>query len=228
MSIKNDCAIFIPARAGSKTIKNKNLINFCGKPLICWTIEQALNTKFYNHIYVSSDSNKILKIAEKYKVNLIKRPQNISGDNAQTELAMEHFVNKSNKKYKYIILLQPTSPLRHSKDIEKALKHMIKQKKKSLFSACLFSDLTMWNKKNRVFKSYNYDYENRKPRQKESTYIIENGSIYISTVSNLLKNKNRLVKNSISYYIMNKLQLFEIDDYADLSVCKKIFINKIY
>ena len=72
--------------------------------------------------------------------------------------------------YKYIILLQPTSPLRYSDDIEKAFDQMIKEKKESLFSASMFSDLTIWKKNKNKFKPLNYDISNRKPRQKDSDY----------------------------------------------------------
>ena len=108
--MQNECAIFIPARGGSKGLKNKNLKIFASKPLLYWSIKQAKNTKFKNHIYVSSDSVKILDYAHKCSAKVIKRPKNISKDNSSTEDAIIHFLNTVKKKYKYIIMLQPTSP----------------------------------------------------------------------------------------------------------------------
>ena len=75
---------FIPARGGSKGIPKKNIKKFNGKPLIYWTIKQAVKSKLISDTYVSSDSNEILKIASKYGASIIKRPKNISGDYATT------------------------------------------------------------------------------------------------------------------------------------------------
>ena len=111
----NKTLIFIPARSGSKRIKNKNIRKVNGKPLIYWTIEYAKkNTKNNEDIIVSSDSNYIHKISIGEKVRFFKRPKNISGDKAEVYFAVVHALNKikNSEKYKYIALLQPTSPIR--------------------------------------------------------------------------------------------------------------------
>ena len=84
----------VPCRGNSKGIKNKNLVNFSGKPLMYWTIKQLKDCKTIKEIYVTSDSEKILNYAQNLKVGIIKRPSNISGDNAQSEEAILHAIKK--------------------------------------------------------------------------------------------------------------------------------------
>ena len=127
----NKTLIFIPARSGSKRIKNKNIRKVNGKPLIYWTIEYAKkNTKNNEDIIVSSDSNYIHKISIGEKVRFFKRPKNISGDKAEVYFAVVHALNKikNSEKYKYIALLQPTSPIRPKNMIFNGIKTLKKNK----------------------------------------------------------------------------------------------------
>ena len=122
--------IIIPARAGSKRIRNKNIRKINGKPLIYWTIKYAKKYAKNDEIVISSDSRIIHKIAKKEKIKFIKRPKNISGDNAKVYLAIVDVLKKidDSKKYKYIALLQPTSPLRPKNMISKGVKILEKNK----------------------------------------------------------------------------------------------------
>ena len=91
----SETLIFIPARSGSKRIKNKNVRKINGKPLICWTIKYAKKyTKKNDDIIVSSDSDYINKISIKEKVKFFKRPKNISGDKAEVYFAVVHVLNE--------------------------------------------------------------------------------------------------------------------------------------
>jgi CMP-N-acetylneuraminic acid synthetase len=127
----SDTLIFIPARSGSKRIKNKNIRKINGKPLIYWTIKYAKKyIKDYEDIIVSSDSDYIQKISVREKVKFFKRPKNISGDKAEVYFAVVHALNKikKSKKYKYIALLQATSPIRPDNMIFNAIKTLKKNK----------------------------------------------------------------------------------------------------
>jgi len=127
----SETLIFIPARSGSKRIKNKNIRKVNGKPLIYWTIEYAKKyVKNSEDIIVSSDSNYIHKISIQEKVRFFKRPKNISGDKAEVYFAVIHALNKikNSKKYKYIALLQPTSPIRPKNMIFNGIKTLEKNK----------------------------------------------------------------------------------------------------
>ena len=83
----------IPARCNSKEIPDKNIISFCGKPLIAWTIEQALYSTCISDVYVSSDSDKILNISKEYGAKTIKRPDDIAKDESTSEEALLHAID---------------------------------------------------------------------------------------------------------------------------------------
>ena len=223
----NHCIIL--ARGGSKGIPNKNIITFCGKPLIYWTIKQAKDSKIFKYIWVSSDSEKILKIVKRYGVRTIKRPKKFSTDNSSSEDAWEHsikYIYNNNIKIDLVFSPQVTSPIRTKYDIIKSIKLFKKEKYDSMFSANIYSALTLWNEKNKNLRSLNYDYKKRTIRQKNDIQYIENGSFYIFLPSTILKYKNRFGKN-IGYYKMEIWKLLEIDDHEQLELCKIIMKNYI-
>ena len=102
--------VIIPARGNSKGVKKKNLLNFCSKPLLYWSIVQAKKSKFKNHIYISSESEEIKKLCDKMKVKFIKRPKKLCSDTSSSESAIIHALNVIGGKVKNIIFLQATSP----------------------------------------------------------------------------------------------------------------------
>ena len=110
----------IPARGGSKRLPRKNLLDLSGKPLIAWSIEAGLKSKYIDKLVVSSDDNKILDIADTYNIQAIKRPKKLSNDTATTFDAIKHTIDKL-ESYDYIVLLQPTSPLRNCKHIDESI-----------------------------------------------------------------------------------------------------------
>ena len=116
----------ICARGGSKGIKNKALVNFRGKPLIFYTIKQALNAKIFKEVIVSTDSLKIQKIAKLTAQKVGLRPKNISSDNSSKLLAISHAFKEAEqyfkRKFEICFDLDLTSPLRNIDDIKKALK----------------------------------------------------------------------------------------------------------
>ncbi len=118
----------IPARSGSKRIKNKNIKNFNKKPLIAWTIESALRSKLVDDVYVTSENDNILRMSKKYGAKIIKRPKKLSNNIIHVDEAIRHAYLEVNKKYDYIVTLQPTSPLRTDKNIDEAIKMIIKKK----------------------------------------------------------------------------------------------------
>ena len=119
--MKKEIIAFIPARGGSKSIKNKNLKKLGKKNLVEIAINQALKSKLFSKIILSSDSSSILKVGKKYKkIEIFKRPPNISKDVSKTELAiLNYFKNNKNYIAEYLIVLQVTSPLRKMKTLGK-------------------------------------------------------------------------------------------------------------
>ena len=136
-SKKRNIVAIIPARSGSKRLKNKNIYNFRKMPMIAWTIKAALNSKFINKVYVSSDSKKILDIAKKYKAKTILRPKNLSDDKTPKILAIRHAVkqlSKDNKKIHIVASLQANSPNITALDIDTCISDMINKNKSEVMS----------------------------------------------------------------------------------------------
>jgi len=166
----------IPARGGSKGIPRKNIIDFCGKPLLAWTIEQCLEADDVNDVWVSSDNDEILDVAMLYGAKAIKRPIDISGDMATSESAWLHaidYLKNNNIPLDVVLAPQVTSPLRETIDINNAISKFFKGNYDSMISASMAEDLFFWEESNTGLDSVNYDYKNRKRRQDFKEQIIE-------------------------------------------------------
>ncbi|AQS93263.1 acylneuraminate cytidylyltransferase [Polaribacter sp. BM10] len=210
----------IPARGGSKGIPMKNIINFKGKPLIQWTIDAALQSNYITDTLVSSDSDEILEVAKKNKdVLLLKRPNYLAEDSTRTEPVLKHAINSlQNKKYDYIILLQPTSPLRDSKDIDASFKKIEKQNADSLISVC--------NVEHHPYKTFKLDKNGFlkgiinndfpfSPRQILPETFRANGAIYIIKTKKFLEKELLITDNTLDYQ-MSKQKSLDIDTKEDL------------
>jgi CMP-N,N'-diacetyllegionaminic acid synthase len=212
----------IPARGGSKGIPNKNIIDFNNHPLLSYSITQALSSSFIQEVYVSSDSDQILDIAQQYGAFPIVRPLNISGDKASSEEALTHTINQISTPFDTVVFLQPTSPLRTSFDIDKCLSDFYSKKLDSLFSSCELEDCLIWEDSNGNLSSINYNFNNRKRRQDHLPQLVENGSIYIFNKKGYIQNKNRLF-GKIGHTIMESWKMFEIDNFEDLELCSFLY-----
>ena len=214
----------IPARGGSKGIPKKNIIDFCGKPLIAWSILQSKNCKLIDEVYVSSDDDEIIDISCRYGAKAIKRPRELATDFSTSEDALLHAVSVIEEKthIDLVVFLQATSPLREKKDIEKALKDFQTQGADSLFSAAKLEDFFIWKKTSGGLISMNYDYQNRTRRQDVETQYVENGSIYIFKPS-VLKEYNNRLGGRIGVYEMEFWKTREIDTMEDKEICEWFF-----
>ena len=216
----------ILARGGSKGIPKKNIINFCGKPLINWSINQAQNSKYISSVWVSSDNKKILEIAKKQKAGTIKRPKKISTDKSSSEIGWIHAINEieKNQKIDLVIGLQTTSPIRETKDLDEAIKKFKKNNADTMFSCTKLDDFFVWEKKKSKYSSLNYDYKNRKRRQDIKNQYLENGSFYIFKPEIIKKTKNRL-GGKIEVTVQEFWKSFEIDSIENLKFSEIIMKN---
>ncbi len=141
--------VVIPARAGSKGIIGKNIIDFCEKPLIAWSIEQALNSSSVSGVYVSTDGEDIAKISEQYGAKVIWRPGELASDTASSEDALIHAIGEIEKQEQFesMVFLQATSPIRRNNDIDDAIREFEGGNYDSLFSMAMLDDYCMWKKK---------------------------------------------------------------------------------
>lgn len=219
----------IPARGGSKGIPRKNIKNLLDKPLIAWTIEQALLSKNIDRVIVSTDDKEIAEVALKYGADVpFMRPSELSVDTAATEPCMTHAINwlEVNEKYfcDNVVLLQATSPVRRKTSIDNAFGLFYNSNADSLVSVCEFWHF-LWENRN-VPKAL-YNFQNRPRRQDikpEDIKLKENGSIYITNKEKFMSAENRLVGN-ICAYVMDELESFEIDTMLDWQIIETILKN---
>lgn len=226
--MKEKVTAIIPARAGSKGIPNKNIIDFCGKPLIAWSIEQAIQSDYVEDIYVSTDGKEIAEISEQYGAKIIWRPSNLASDTASSESAVLHAIGEIEKRHivKSVLFLQPTSPIRLSIDIDNAVRIFLNKSYDSLFSMCFLEDLCIWKKTQNMIQSLTYDYQNRGRRQDREPLLLENGSIYVFKTE-ILKTYNNRLGGKIGVYEMPFDRSYEIDNLNDIETCV-YFMRKYY
>lgn len=220
----NKVAIIL-ARGGSKGIPKKNIIDFCGKPLIAWTIENCIKGGA-DTVWVSSDDEEILAIGKKYGAELIKRPDDISGDFATSETGWLHAIDfieaATGKIIDWVLAPQVTSPLREAKDVALGFEKAAKGEWDSFFSCSIAEDLFFWERKeDGKLDSVNYDWRNRKRRQDIPKQFIENGSFYLFKPQVLKTNNNRF-GNKIGVVEMEFWKMFEIDSPEDLKMCSAL------
>jgi len=225
---KADVVAIIPARGGSKGIPKKNIIDFCGKPLIAWTIEQALTSSLVDDVYVSTDDEEIKKISTDRGAKIVSRPPEIATDTSTSEEALMHAISQIEKHrhVEIVVFLQATSPLREPHDIDEAIVLFLREKADSLFSASVLNDPCIWSIMDHELRSLTYDYKNRGRRQERSPYFLENGSIYIFR-SEVLRTFNNRLGAKIVIYPMPFWKSFEIDTLEDLEICSYLMRKKI-
>ncbi len=221
----------IPARSGSKGIKNKNIIKIGNKPLVQHTFEAAFKSKIQKN-FVLTDNIKIKKIAKKFKINAqYKRPKNLSKSTTSLVETLSHFnkwLEKKKIEYDFMVILQPTSPLRDYKDINNCLNIIKKSKNSSLFSIsesiehpyeAIIKNKKGWKfvleKSKKFYRRQDFDIK---------TYFI-NGAIYISS-KKLILQKKTFTNYNHSLYIMPKRKSLEINDKDEAYIIDSILNGK--
>ncbi len=230
----NDYLAIIPARKGSKGLKNKNIKLFNGKPLIYYPIKAAMKSKFIKKIVVSTDSKEIAQISKKYGAEIpFLRPKKLSGDNVDSYSVVEHcikFLKKKNFTFKNFILLEPTSPLTTYSDIDKAI---IKLNKNTSAKSIVGISKTEqqhpkfsinYNKNSFIKPYFMKNFKTIRRQEINNVYFFD-GSLYVSDVDYYLKKKTFYHKYTLGYE-MPKWKSFEVDDKVDFLIMENIMKNK--
>ena len=216
------------ARGGSKGIKNKNLAQIHGKPLIYYTIKEARKSKDITNYIVSTDSHKIKKISEKYKAKVpFLRPKKFSKDTSSSASALKHALIQCekfyNKKFDYVIELMATNPLKSVKDINNVIKILIKKKADSVIAVNqLFDHHPARIKK--ILKDKLHDFsvkeklESRRQDLKPNAYV-RSGSIYAMSRRFVMQEKRYQSGKSFAYILPSE-RTINIDDKNDLLMAK--------
>lgn len=207
----------IPARAGSKRIPNKNMMDFCGKPLVQWTIEQAEESVLVDTVVLSTNIREDLcQLKFSTKSKYLKRPAELCFDTATQEEVIAHAIQALQlKDDDNIVLLQPTSPLRLPGDIDNCLATL--KYHYASWSVNFESDLFLWTDD---VQPYNFERDCRGV----CDYYRENGSIYAFGIEQFKTCQNRYA-NGNGVYFFKKWQQFEIDEPEDIEICE-FFMKK--
>ncbi len=232
---KNKILAFIGARQGSKGLKNKNILQFGGKPLICWTIEASLNSKYIDNTLVSTDGEKIAQISKAAGANVpFLRPANLATDKALIQEALRHAIKwlkeKNGQTYDYIILLQPTSPLRTTQHIDGAIAYYFRHCRSSndtLVSVTKAPVKTGWllEKNSKGYIDFCFDIKGQKiRRQNIPRYYLPNGLIYMAPIKRIYKGS--FYSSCTLPFVMDEEVSIDIDSMEDFEVALKRFRSR--
>ena len=193
---------FIPARGGSKSIPEKNIKYFCGKPLIYWTLYELQKSEV-DEIVIATDSDQIKLVVESFKFSKVKVYERISEnsqDTSSTESVMIEYINFSDlSDFDTFMLVQATSPFTQTSHFNEGLE--LFNNHDSILSCCISKKFS-WKEDGQAL---NYDIYNRPRRQDYKGNLIENGAFYISSVSDIKETGNR---------ISGKIGIYQMPEYT--------------
>jgi len=213
----------IPARGGSKGLPRKNIKLLAGKPLIAWTIKQAKMSQYIDRIVVSTDDEEIAEVSKKYGAEVpFKRPSKLATDKAgfiDFVLHAMDTIEKNDKLYDILVFLQPTSPLRLSEDIDRAIGLLFKKKASSIISVCKSEHHPLkagMLPADRCMKDF---IKKDKNRQELGTFYRLNGAIFLAYWDYIRKQKS-FFGNETFAYIMPQNRSVDIDSEVDFKLAE--------
>ncbi len=217
----------IPARAGSQRLPDKNILKLAGKPLIAWTVEAAIKSKYIDEVIVSTDSDIIKNIAINYGAKApFTRPKRLSHNTASTDDVLLHAISElALLDSDIIVLLQPTSPLRNSFDIDSTINLLTQHKVQGSVTLCECEHSPLWT--NTVPKDLNLgqfiDKQHALTRSQDlPTYYRLNGAVYAYKVAFLKEHKARVYTSAIKANIMPTQRSIDIDVQLDFDIANML------
>lgn len=221
----------IPARSGSKGLRNKNIKKLCGKPLMAYSIEAAIQSKLFECVHVSTDSEMYAEIAKEYGADVpFLRDEEYANDTASTWDTVKNVLCKyeaHGKKFDIVTILQPTSPLRTSEDICNAYQLFRENEAFSVISVCEVEHSPLLCNTLKANLSLNgfIDMKKVSRRQDLDTYYRVNGGIYM-ICAEVLDNLEELYGSRSYAYIMEKSNSIDIDDEFDFKMAEYMMLEK--
>ena len=220
----------IPARGGSKGLPGKNILPLCGKPMIAYTIEAAKQSKYIDHVIVSTDDQKIAEIALQYGAEVpFLRQDFLASDTAQAVdnyiYTIERLSKEWNTPIEEFVVLQPTSPLRIAEDIDGAIEMFMEKKADSVISYTPEAHPVRWHKyldeNNAFIDIFDTTIANR---QDLKTSYYPNGAVYVFRFSMIKERKYYTDKSYGS--IMPRVRSVDIDykedfDYVEFLMSRR-------
>ena len=227
----NNFLAIVPARGGSKGLPGKNIKELCGKPLVAWSIEAGLNSKYIDEVMVSTDDKKIAEISKQHGANVpFLRPSELASDTATTFDAVKHTIdyykNELKKEFDYIVLLEPTSPLRENNDIDIMIEKIVdNQEEFDSISSIGETHEHPSIMKQIVNKNYIVPFckelKVTTRRQDNEKAYFPYGVAYIAKIKNFLEEETFYTKRN-TFYEIKRYQCYEIDDLYDFLAIENI------
>jgi len=223
----------IPARGGSKGILRKNIKDLCGKPLIAWTIEESLKSKYIDRLIVSTEDKEISEISKAYGAEVpFLRPKELARDDTPGIEPLLHCISwlEDNENYcpYYICTLQCTSPFRRVKHINEALEKLLVKQGDSIIGVCKSEISPYWMKKIENGKLTDFIKNSSKYNRRQDLPVIYrlNGALYIGKTDILLKNRSWYTDNTLPYVMSNEDSI-DIDTIGDFKFAELMMKEKL-
>lgn len=207
----------IPARGGSKGLPHKNVLSTAGKPLIVWTIQAAQKARCITKVILSSDDAEIISVATDFGCDVpFIRPDTLATDSASTLDVVLHSMDQM-PGYDFVIILQPTSPLRTATDIDAAFDTMIASGAPSCVSVCEVDETPYWmfsiGENGQLERLINLPYDIHRRQNLPDAYKL-NGAIYI-IATDTLRETNSFTSDETVAYIMDRRVSIDVDTRLD-------------
>ena len=224
----------IPARGGSKGLPGKNIKPLCGKPLIGWSIEQAQASEYIDEIFVSTDSREIATVAERYGIKVhFLRPSELATDTSPSSAFVLHTIDyyrNKGQEFDYILLLEPTSPLRDVDDINIAIEQLLNHNTAKSIVGVSKVEAThpafLVNiSKEGLLKPYLEEMKVLRRQELNDLYFFE-GSLYLSETNYYIKAES-FYHNLTLPYVVPKYKSYEVDDIVDFYIIEKLLELKL-
>tara|TARA_B100001123_G_scaffold300042_1_gene334753 strand:+ start:4197 stop:4886 length:690 start_codon:yes stop_codon:yes gene_type:complete len=215
----------VPARGGSKRLPRKNVLPLHGKPLIVWSIEAGLRSKYIDKVIVSSENSEVLEIARNLGIPTIDRPLALAKDDVSTFDVVEHALTTIVEEFDILVLLQPTSPLRNETHIDEALNLIINKNASAIVSVSVTEHSPLWSNTlpdDDNMESFLKDNVANVRSQDLPKFFQVNGALYICRTKQLLHEKSFFPKKDIFAYRMSRRDSIDIDEYLDLKLAELI------
>jgi N-acylneuraminate cytidylyltransferase len=211
----------IPARGGSKGVPRKNVRDLAGKPLICWTINAAKESKYIDRLILTSEDEEIIRVAKAAGCDVpFTRPEELASDTAAGVDVLCHAVEQVAEDYDYVVLLQPTSPLRQTSDIDGAVELCVDRDVASVVSVAEATKSPYWMYHMQGDGALSPFVENSAANRQElpRAYAL-NGAVYVLRIASLLESRKIMSEETIGY-VMPEERSYDIDSETDFLICE--------
>lgn len=226
---KNSILAVIPARGGSKRLPRKNILNLNGKPLLEYSLTAALNCDLITDVVVTSEDMEICNIASNTGAMVIKRPMELAGDTVSNEYVIKHAIDvfsAGNYVPEFVVLLQPTSPLRTARHLQECMQQFLHSGMKSVISVCKVEHHPgkyMRINQNKAEPYTSLEDVEKRTQDLEEVYR-QNGAIYALRTADFL-NELKFYQSPCFPYVMNTEESIDIDSKMDLQFCEFLLSN---